>query len=421
MATRKTGQRRRSPSGRWMSVSTLPGVAAPTEPARTSSGRARHRTTRERPAVKRPSRKRPFGRNKRPVNRKLSSSAEHPSAEPRPGRRLLSVLAFARFRSGRGAVTNEGPALHPGALRASWPKALGVLVALGALSLGGYVGYHFITSSHYFSVRKVTFSATEHVSSEELRALAALSSKDNVFSVDLAAVAGRVASHPWVLSAKARRRLPGEIHIQVVEQQAAAAVLMGAMYLVNPKGDLFKRARYDEARALPLVTGIGRDEYEHNPREAKERIHVALDAILAYGSRKGRPLLGEVHVDERSSVTLYTRKTGLQIRLGRGAFLAKLSRFDAVWAALGDRRRNLRVVRLDNRVRPERVTVRLADDADLTSDSTRPDAGGNRAARGTRKGAGGGSDKAAGASKQSGRTGGKKASQVVADRFVQSE
>ncbi len=357
MAARRTGRQRRTPSGRWTSVSTLPGVAAPTDPDRSSTGRSRHRTTGEHSAPRLRGRRFP-GRKRRPANRKRSPSAQH--ATVRPG---LLLRVFSRLSLHSSVAGFRGNA---------WPKALGVFVALAALSLGGYAGYRFVTSSHYFALRKVTFSPTEHVSAQQLRALAALSSKDNVFSLDLAAVARRVASHPWILSAKATRRLPGEIHVEVVEQQPVAAVLMGGMYLVNASGALFKRAAFDEARALPLVTGISRDEYEQRPGGARERIRIALAALRAYGARKGRPLLGEVHLDERNAVTLYARKTGLQIRLGRGAFLTKLSRFDAVWAALGDRRRLLRVVRLDNRVRPERVTVRLADDLDGSAQAVEP-------------------------------------------------
>jgi hypothetical protein len=70
--------------------------------------------------------------------------------------------------------------------------------------------------------------------------------------------------------------------------------------------------------------------------------------------------VGEIHLDPDESITLYTRKKAIQIRLGKKNLEKKLLRLDAVLTALGKRALHLQTVRLDNNVRPERVTVRLA-------------------------------------------------------------
>ena len=71
-----------------------------------------------------------------------------------------------------------------------------------------------------------------------------------------------------------------------------------------------------------------------------------------------------MHVDRLLGITAYTRG-GVGVRLGRphdenGESLAKrLERFDAVWAALAETGERPRVIYLDNRARPDRVTVKL--------------------------------------------------------------
>ncbi len=370
--SRKTGQRRRSPSGRWMSVSTLPGLSAPTDPGTLRSSARKSGRSRQSRSHRAASEGR-WGR-KRPVNRKRSPTGEQTAVRVGLVRRLTERLV--------GAAGRNGSRKGSGARRFGWIKGLGFVAALAAVAVGGWAAYRFVTRSSYFAVRKVTFSPTEHVTEAELRGLAALSATDNIFSVDLEAVAARVASHPWVASAKAERRLPGEVHIEIIEQQAVAALSLGGFYLVNRKGRVFKKATLDEVRALPVITGIGRDAYRRKSASSLQAVQTALSAIDAYAARRGRPLLGEVHVDDRGAVTLYSRKKGIQIRLGRAAFHTKLSRFDAVWAALGKRRDLLRVVRLDNAVRPERVTVRLADDAELSLDQDGQPSGPEGSAKG---------------------------------------
>ena len=74
----------------------------------------------------------------------------------------------------------------------------------------------------------------------------------------------------------------------------------------------------------------------------------------------GRPPLGEVHWDRSVGITLYTRDA-VGVRLGRNDDLdLRLRRFDAVWAELAKTGEKPRVIYLDNRARPDRVTVKLA-------------------------------------------------------------
>ncbi len=236
------------------------------------------------------------------------------------------------------------------------------LLAGGLLLVAGAVGaLVFVTRSAYFRVQAYTFGPMAHVTAEELQRFAGLRTGGNIFSVDLEAVAERVAAHPWVASARAKRILPGRIHVEVKERQAAAAVLMGNLYLVDPGAVIFKRAGPAEARGLVVITGVSRRDYEARRSEARRLLRLGLEVLALYKSRRDRPPLGEIHVERSGAVTLYTARRGLQIRLGRSGFLAKLRRLDVLLTALGKDAARLQVVRLDNDVRPDRITVRLAE------------------------------------------------------------
>ena len=234
------------------------------------------------------------------------------------------------------------------------------LLVLGGLGFGGYYAYKFVTSSPHFQVSKVTVSPTQQVSEKKLIELSRLEERPNIFSLDLKEVARRIEAHPWVEKAKVSRRLPSSIHMDVVEQEPGAVVLLERLYLVNTAGKVFKRATKEEAMEHTLITGVSREEYKGDPKRAERRFRRALKILMKY-RRKRRPPVGEIHLSQNRGVVLYTREKGVEIRLGKGSVDAKLLRLDSVLTSLGRRSGRVRVIRLDNRVRPQRITVRLAE------------------------------------------------------------
>jgi len=238
-------------------------------------------------------------------------------------------------------------------------RALLVLGVLGALAGGGWGLHRFLTRSPHFAIRALRFSPTRHVSAESLAARAGDVVGLNLFRVDLDQLASDVMQEPWVQSARARRELPSTVMVDIVEREAAVGVALGPVYLADARGTVFKRATPDEAAGLPVVTGIDRDQYLADPESAQEQIRGAQAVLAAWGTR---PAVGEVHLDKLLGVTLYTTEGNLGVRLGRadGDLGARLRRFDAVAAALQASGEKPRLIFLDNRARPDRVTVKLA-------------------------------------------------------------
>ncbi|HEY1586710.1 MAG TPA: cell division protein FtsQ/DivIB, partial [Polyangia bacterium] len=161
--------------------------------------------------------------------------------------------------------------------------------------------------------------------------------------------------------AHVRRELPSTLVIDVVEREAACAVAFGALYLADSDGNVFKRAAPDEAAALPVITGIGRDDFLAQPDAARDELRQALHAVAAWRESGARPPIGEAHVDRIAGVTLYTDR-GVGVRLGvvDDSLPARLGRYDAVRAALDEASETPRLFYVDNRARPDRVTVKLA-------------------------------------------------------------
>src|SRR6185295_5914527 len=133
---------------------------------------------------------------------------------------------------------------------------------------------------------------------------------------------------------------PSVLAIEVTEREAIASALMGALYLLDESGRPFKRATFEEADGLPVITGVTREQYValRSTSEAVFREALALFVAYADGAAGApRPKLSEIHVDPRTGFSLVLLDGAGEIRLGRGAAEEKLTRLDQILAATGPR------------------------------------------------------------------------------------
>jgi cell division protein FtsQ len=229
-------------------------------------------------------------------------------------------------------------------------------VALSLLAVRQVVRH--VIASPRFAVQEIRVAATTHLSADEIQELAGVEIGDRLLTVDPDRVAARLAAHPWIASARVRRELPSVLAIEVTERQAVACALMGALYLLDASGRPFKRATFDEADGLPVITGVTREQYAAVRPASEAVFREALALLEAYGRR---PKLSEVHVDPRTGFSLVLLDGAGEIRLGRGATDEKLARFDQIIAAVGARGpAALATVYLDGATGGDRVTLRLA-------------------------------------------------------------
>jgi cell division protein FtsQ len=236
-------------------------------------------------------------------------------------------------------------------------KLLVVIGVVGLSLLAGRQLVRQVIASPRFAVKEVRVAATTHVPAEEIEELSGVAIGDRLLTVDPDQVAARLATHPWIASARVRRELPSVLTIEVTERRAVASVLLGALYLLDEGGRPFKRATFEEADGLPVITGVTREEYAALRPVSEAAFREALALLEAYGDR---PKLSEVHVDPRAGFSLVLLDGAGEIRLGRGGTDEKLARLDQILAALGPRGpAALATLYLDGAV-ADRVTVRLA-------------------------------------------------------------
>ncbi len=239
-------------------------------------------------------------------------------------------------RSLTNAVAGVGVRVGRASLRVG--RVVGKLVLLlsviAACGWGGRWAVRHVVDSPRFQIREIDFSPTPHLDRAAVLRLASVSLGDRLLGVDTDAVAARIATHPWVATARASRRLPSSLVIEVTERRAVAVAALSGLYLVDETGRPFKRATMDEADGLPVLTGIDRARYAQMRDVSEAAFREALAVLRQYRDRPGRPPVGEVDIDSGYGFSLFLVEGGAEIRLGRGNYGKKLAQLDQILEAV---------------------------------------------------------------------------------------
>lgn len=255
---------------------------------------------------------------------------------------------------------------QPGELRRRIARvarlALPTVAGLAALAGAALAVWRLGVEGPALRIRAITFEGLSRISKEELLELSPAQPGDHLLLVDPAAVEAALARHPWVASVEVRRALPPSLVVRVQERRAVALVDLGGLYLVDERGNVFKRAEPGDGLDLPVVTGISREDWMERRPEVEPLLAGAL-ALLDRWAERGlaaRAPVSEIHFDADRGVTVYAGADGMEVRLGTGELAAKLVRLERVLDALRTDGRTAEVLYLDNRRRPDWVAVRLA-------------------------------------------------------------
>jgi cell division protein FtsQ len=244
------------------------------------------------------------------------------------------------------------------ALRFAFP----FVVLASCLAAAGWGAWRIAVEGSLLRIGEIRFEGLARATAEELLELSPVAKGDHLLAVDPDVVAAALRRHPWIASVEVRRRLPAALEISVVERRARALVDLGALYLLDERGQVFKRATPGDGLDLPVVTGIGREDWVERRADVEPRLAGALALVDRWAERglDRRAPISEIHLDSDYGTTLWTGDDGVEIRLGQGDLPEKLARLERVLSAVDAEGQRAEVLHLDNRRRPDWVAVRVA-------------------------------------------------------------
>lgn len=206
---------------------------------------------------------------------------------------------------------------------------VGPLAWLGASRL-----WEWCLTSPRFAIAEVRVEGTRRLPASAVEAEAGLLRGTNLFRLDPRAVERRLASHPWIASARVLRRPPRAVRIVVVEREPVALLPVGEWHALDPEGRLMPVSAVPERLELPLVAGcFGPDGLDAGRLREAARFLVTVAATCDFLLRD----VSEVNVKDPEDVTVTTLRSGTEIRMGRGGYEEKLERLLLVLEDLSGR------------------------------------------------------------------------------------
>jgi cell division protein FtsQ len=134
---------------------------------------------------------------------------------------------------------------------------LAILALTGAIfhrALSEQLSDRFLQHSRHFRVEEISVTGCQLLDRESVLALAAVKPQTSLFAVEPAAVAARVARHPWIKACTLTRRFPNTVVISVTERRAAAALRADMLYVLTEDSMAVLPPHVNWIWDLPILT-----------------------------------------------------------------------------------------------------------------------------------------------------------------------
>ncbi len=239
---------------------------------------------------------------------------------PSPDERFLRLTRNEQVRRRRRARTY---------LRAATWTGLHLAVA-AVVALAAWGGHRYLTHSPRFRVARVLWTGGGYAPEREIRKATDPYVGKNIFAADLDALQAKLEAQSWIKTARAKRRIPDALLIQIEERVPEVLVkVRDGIYLADGEGVLLDRfspeySDYD----FPVLTGLdraGRDTL---------RKKIQLGASFVNFLYRTRPQLAdqvsEVNLEDDSDLEVRLNDGGPPLKVGPDAFGLNLDNYLAM-------------------------------------------------------------------------------------------
>ena len=171
-------------------------------------------------------------------------------------------------------------------------------------------------NSPYFSVEHVEVSGARYLSADEVRMIAGVPERSNIFSVPVHEVEERLRATPRIARATVKRLFPQAVLIEIVERATAVQMPYAGYFIdIDAEGCAIAVAEAITDPDIPLLVGV-------KPTYVSVGEAVRPEAPVRLGARVGQaladckvPMLSEIDVSQPGNVVVRT-SDGIRILLG---------------------------------------------------------------------------------------------------------
>ena len=206
------------------------------------------------------------------------------------------------------------------------------LVGLGVLTVAGATfTVRWLLTSPRFTVAHVDVEGASRIGADRVRSAAAIPPDANLWRLDPAGVAARVAAVPEIRRAEIIRRFPNRVVIVVEERRPFTLVHAGRLHWLDEEGRVLEAVSQAVSPSVPVVSGLSDSELTSMRNDPSPRAREAV-ALIRMLLRSGSALAGEISeidVSRGDGPVLYTAD-GVEVRLGSEEWEERLARLERI-------------------------------------------------------------------------------------------
>jgi cell division protein FtsQ len=230
---------------------------------------------------------------------------------------------------------------------------------ISGMSLVFIFGYDVLTQCDYFRAQTISIDGESRLTAKEILDTARIDKGVNIFSVNLQMIRKRLLANFWIAKADVYRDFPGTIAIRITEQKPSAVLDFGRYFFVNDKGEIFKETSAEEAKGLPVVSGIDYPDWKISDMPGTPIFSSVMEVLRLGGSAGGvipNRIIKKIHVDREMGLTLETTGPVQKIELGYGSYGIKYNRLARILSYI-DRTDNSQAIQTIDLRNPDRIVA----------------------------------------------------------------
>ncbi len=224
------------------------------------------------------------------------------------------------------------------ARQARWIAGGLAMAVLAAAALEGVaLGAAWAIRSPRFAVTSIEVTGQSRLTREDIVAAAGIPAGANLFAFEPRDVVARLEALPLIRHAELIRRVPNRVTLVVEERRPFTVVHAGRLHWIDEEGVNLGIESRAVALGTPVLSGLSPDDLGakgNGSASARTGVGISLLHLLL---RTRSSLLGqisEIDMSRPEGPVLYT-VDGVEVRLGKDDWEARLGRLQGVLAQLG--------------------------------------------------------------------------------------
>ena len=214
---------------------------------------------------------------------------------------------------------------------------IGVAVSSALLLVtGSFFLVQLLMASDLFRVEQVKVQGHTRISEEDVIALSDIQLGVNTFHLDLDLIGRKIEENPWIKQAHVQRIFPRQVAIALKERTPVAIINLGYLYYLDDQGEIFKVLDAGDRLNFPVITGFDYEKAQGHDADYAQQLGqiVALLADLRNRRLMNLDQVSEIHRDEAGSLSMFTFRGAVEVKLGTANFARKLDRLERIYGQL---------------------------------------------------------------------------------------